>query len=139
MATKYAPDAHTKLIHTGDHGNTVTYVYEAELAAGNGDVLRYGKIPGGTRVTNLRIITADTGGTSTIDVGFAPVSGSSPTADAKYWFDDKDTSGQANDATSASLPVLITADVWLEVLANGAFTGTPKVTIIVTGINEGVK
>jgi len=140
MANIFAPDATNKLLHTGDHGNVVQYVYEVAKAASSGDVIFMGKIPAGIRVTGVRAKTEDTAATGTIDVGYAPADGAAPVAAPAYWFDDLDTSGQATDGSSASLPIRFERDVWLQVLVNTtAFTGTPKLTFVVTGINEGVK
>ena len=140
MATLYSPDANNKLLHTGDHGNAVIYTYEYDAAASSADVLRLGKIPAGTRVTSVRLIGEDTGTSVTLDVGYAPADGTAPTAAPSYWWNDLDTSTAAVDVTSGSLPIRFERDVWLEALVNSAnFTGTPKLTFIVTGINEGVK
>lgn len=140
MAYIYAPDANNKLLHTGDHGNTVTYYYENASAGNSADVIRMGKIPAGIRVTDLRLIAEDTGTGNTLDVGYAPADGATPAANANYWFNDKDTASAAVDSTSGALPIRFERDVWLEVLINSQnLTGTPKISIIVTGINEGVK
>lgn len=140
MANVFAADATNKLLHTGEYGNTVTYVYEADLAANSADVIFMGKIPAGIRVTGLRLKTEDTGSTSTLDVGYAPADGAAPSAVANYWFNDVDTSGAAYDGSSTAGPIRFERDVWLQVLVNAAnLTGTPLIQIIVTGVNEGVK
>ena len=139
MATIYAPDANNKLLHTGESGNTVTYVYSNASAANSADVIRMGKIPAGTRVTDVRIKAADTGTGNTLDVGYAPV-GSSPTATPAYWWDNLDTATAAVDARSTASPIKFERDVWLEILVNSAnFTGTPLIEVVVYGVNEGVK
>jgi len=140
MANVFAADAGNKLLHTGEYGNVVQYVYEADVAANSTDVIFMGKIPAGIRVTGLRLKTEDTGSTSTLDVGYAPADGAAPVASANYWFNDVDTSGAAYDGSSTAGPIRFERDVWLQVLVNTAnLTGTPLIQIIVTGINEGVK
>jgi len=140
MANIFAPDAITKLLHTGDHGNVVQYVYEVEKAANAADVIFMGKIPAGIRVTNVRGIFADIGTGNTLDVGYAPADGAVPVAAANYWWNDLDVASAAVDAVSAALPIRFERDVWLQILVNAQnFTGTPKLVLIVTGINEGVK
>lgn len=140
MANVFAADATNKLLHTGEYGNAVTYVYEADVAANSGDVIYLGKIPAGTRVTDVRWTAEDTGSTSTIDLGYLPADGATPAAAQSYWFNDYDTSGAATDTRSASRPIRFERDVWLTVLVNSAnFTGTPLINVTVYGVNEGVK
>jgi hypothetical protein len=140
MANVFAPDANNKLLHTGEYGNVVQYVYEVEKAANAADVIFMGKIPAGIRVTNVRGIFADTGTGNTLDVGYAPADGAAPVAAANYWWNDLDAAAAAVDGVSAALPIRFERDVWLQILVNAQnFTGTPKLILIVTGINEGVK
>ena len=139
MATIYAPDANNKLLHTGETGNAVVYTYSNASAANSADVIRLGKIPAGTRVTDVRLKCADTGTGNTLDVGYSPV-GDSPTADAAYWWDNLDTATAAVDVRSSARPVKFERDVWLEILVNSAnFTGTPQIDVVIYGANEGVK
>ena len=84
MANVFAPDAITKILHTGDHGNAVQYVYEVAKAGNAADVIYMGKIPAGIRVTNVRAQFADIGTGNTLDVGYAPADGAAPTAVANY-------------------------------------------------------
>ena len=140
MANVFAADANNKLLHTGEYGNVVQYVYEVEKAANAADVIFMGKIPAGIRVTNVRAQFADIGTGNTLDVGYAPADGAAPTAVANYWWNDLDAASAAVDAVSASAPIRFERDVWLQILVNAQnLTGTPKLTLIVTGINEGVK
>ena len=140
MANIFAPDATNELLHTGEYVNVVQYVYENDSAANAADVIFMGKIPAGIRVTGLRAKVEDTGAGNTLDIGYAPADGTSPTAVADYWFDGVDTATAAIDSTSTAAPIRFERDVWLQVLVNSAnFTGTPKIILVVTGINEGVK
>jgi len=140
MANVFAPDAITKILHTGDHGNAVQYVYEVAKAGNAADVIYMGKIPAGIRVTAVQIIAEDTGTGNTLDVGYAPADGAAPVAAPSYWWNDLDVASAAVDAVSAAAPIRFERDVWLQILVNAKnFTGTPKLTLIVTGINEGVK
>ena len=140
MANVFAPDAITKILHTGDHGNAVQYVYEVAKAGNAADVIYMGKIPAGIRVTAVQIIAEDTGTGNTLDVGYAPADGAAPVAAPAYWWDDLNAASAAVNALSTALPIRFERDVWLQVLINTqALTGTPKIVLIVTGINEGVK
>lgn len=140
MATFFAPDANDKLLHTGEYGNVVQYVYQIARGANSADVLRMGKIPAGIRVTDMRLKAEDTGTGNTLDVGYSPADGAAPTAVANYWWNDLDTATAAVDVRSTALPIRFERDVWLDILINSAnLTGTPLITVVVTGINEGVK
>ena len=140
MATIFADDANNKLLHTGEYGNVVQYVYEIAKGASATDVLRMGRIPAGIRVTDVRLKSADTGTGNTLDVGYSPADGTAPTANANYWWDNLDTATAAVDVRSTAEPIRFERDVWLDILVNSAnLTGTPKIVVVVTGINEGVK
>lgn len=140
MANIFAANAINAIRHACEYGNTVTHEYTYTGAGPQNDKIYFGQIPAGTRVTNVRLIADDCGTSVTLDLGYSPVDGSSPTEDLTAWFSNRDVATAAVDAVSGTRPVTLDRDVWLVGTIEGAaFTGTPTITVIVQGVSLGIK
>jgi hypothetical protein len=140
MADLYSSTYKTAAGFSAEMGNAWTADFEADMAAASADVIYVGVIPAGVRVTQVRIISEDTGSTSTIDVGYAPEDGTTPTAAPNYWWNDLDTSGAAVAGFSSAYPVQFDKPVRVRILVNSAdFTGTPRISLQFFGEMVGAK
>lgn len=140
MANLYSSTYKTSPGFSAEKGNAFVADFEADMAAASTDVIHVGVLPAGVRITMVRIIAEDTGSTSTIDVGYAPEDGTTPTAVPAYWWNDLDTSGAAVAAFSSAYPVQFDKPVRVTVLVNSAdFTGTPRISLQFYGEMVGAK
>lgn len=140
MADIFAPTYKKAAGFASNYGNAWTADYEYDGAANSGDVIYMGVIPAGVRVTQVRIISEDTGTSVTLDVGYTPEDGTTPAESLAYWWNDLDTSAAAVNSFSAAYPVQFDKPVRVRILVNAAnFTGTPRISLQFMGEMVGAK
>jgi hypothetical protein len=136
MANVTSPDIVHKVRHMAEFGNCISEDFPALALTGVAATEKayVGVIPAGTRVQKLRVVTsALLSATSTIDVGFEPLSGTDPTADNDYWFNDLAADAAIN-AVSAAEPITFNKAVKIVVLVNTAdVENSPTVTVYYAG------
>jgi hypothetical protein len=136
MANVTATDLTKKILHMAEFGNAVSEDFPALALTGvNATEKAYlGIIPAGTRVHEMRLVTSGTLGASTsVDLGYEPVDGSSPAAVNNYWLNDL-TSTAALNSVSAAEPITFNKAVKIVLLVNTAnVTGSPTATVYYQG------
>lgn len=122
------------------YGNAFKKSFTAEKVAQIADVLYLGRIPAGTRVTDVTLIIATGPASATCKIGYTPVSpNTSPAAVDDYWF-AAGTGLTTNAATpSKSQPITFAYDVDIIATIAGAATNASKITVVVGGEILGVK
>lgn len=129
------------------YGNeAVHYGKIAPSAPDTSGILRVLRIPGGTRIDDLTVVNDDCDSTTvpalTCSVGYSPVDGSSPAANATYWFAAGQTFLQAAArSTSTSKPITFTKDVYVDIEIGAiakSFIAGAEIHVIARGENVGV-
>jgi len=137
-----AADLFSKTLHMAEYGNATKEDYGPLALTGvlQTEKAYVGIIPAGTRVTDVRVITSATlGAATTLSLGYEPVDGSDPAADATYWF-NATASTSALNATSASLPKTFDKPVKIvATVGGGNVAASPTITVVVDGKAVGVK
>lgn len=145
MATVSASDLNIKPLHQSSFGNAVIYEGNVTPTVGaTSDVYRVLRIPGGTRITGLEVISEDldsAGPAIACKVGYTPVNSTDgPTADDDYWFPTASTLLQSAARTASKAHAITFAyDVWVDItLSAGATTfASGKVSVVATGFGVG--
>lgn len=144
--TQYAAtDIGNKPIHESSFGNAVIYEGNVTPTGGtSGDVYRVLRIPGGTRITSLKVVSEDldsAGPSIACKVGYTPVNSSDgPTADDDYWFPTASTLLQSAAVTdSKSHPISFDYDVYVDITltASAATFASGKISVIAQGFGIG--
>lgn len=142
MANAKAADLHKKVQHMTQFGNGWSEDYGAVSASGvnQNEKVYLGVIPAGVRVQDVRLITSGTlGASTTVDLGYEPVDGSSPSADGDYWQANL-ASTSALNTTSSAAPITFEKDVFLVATVEGAnVSGSPTMSAVAQGKCVGVK
>ena len=146
MAEFLAADLHSKLLHVGPFGNGWSSdgkVTPTALAAP--DTLKPLRIPGGIRVDQLMVNCddLDSGGSPlvTLDVGYTPVDGSSPTENTTY-FVTAMTEAKAGGILNCRFdPITFqkSVDILINVNAAADTFQAGDIVVIAKGQNVGVK
>lgn len=118
------------------------YTDQASITAtpATGDVWRFLVIPAGTEVRSITIQNADLGTAAPLDLGFAPVDGSSGTAAA--FLDDYAAGTAAATGVTYLLatPVKVETDSFLQAVFGTISSGASgAVTVAVNGVLLGAK
>ena len=122
MTTLAATDLNIKNIHQSSFGNAVIYEGKVTLSANPtaADLIRLVRIPGGTRVVRVEILTDDLDAHVSPELaikgGYTPVnSDDGPTADDDYWWATGATILQSSGRKeSTSDPKTFDYDVWVD-------------------------
>jgi hypothetical protein len=142
MASVVASDYNTKLLHTAEAGNCNIEDYGPVALTGvlQNEEATLGKIPAGSRVEEVRVITSGTfGASTTLSLGYKPIDGATPAADATYWF-NAEASTAALNQVSAGLPKTFDRDVAIVAKIGGAaVTGSPTITVVASSKFLGAK
>jgi len=130
--------------HAGEYGNAAVWgpdVPFVKAGVGIGDVLRICRIPAGGRVDDMKLVFDDCGTSMTLKLGYAPVnSADGPSAVDDYWGTGIDVAAAAGAHRSIAHPITFDYDVYVTVtVATAAFTGSPKLTVVATGVATGTK
>lgn len=142
MADVFAAGYPTPNAFSAEKGNAWIGNFEIVSAAANsGDKIYLGIIPAGVRVDLVRGSFGDTGTGNTIDVGYEPVDGSTPSAVLNYWWNDLDTATAAVPlAWSNGAPIMFDKPVKVVILVNSAnLAGTPTLRLTMIGEMVGAK
>lgn len=130
--------------HAGEYGNKSVWGPDfpfQQAGIVNTDVLRICRIPAGARVDDFKAVFDDCGTGVTLDFGYAPVNPSDgPAAVDDYWGSAIDVAAAAGAHRSLAHPITFDYDVYVTATVGGAnFTGSPKITIVASGVATGTK
>lgn len=129
MATLNASTA-TQFAPTSPDGATLNPIYTYTGGAAANDVLNVVKLPKGTVVSDIQVFTNSANAGLTLDVGFAPLDGS--TADADAYIEGGDVAAAARvRANTATAPGRLAGDSHLTVTFLGAAMSAGTVLTIV--------
>lgn len=136
MGSIYAKDYNQKPLHMSAHGNAWSEDYSAVAAPKIGDKLYLGVIPAGVRVYEVRLKHGAAGATATLDFGYEPFDGDTPTADDDYWLSVADVAA-AGVKRSDSAAITFNRPVKLVLTAGGANYASGAFEVVVLGKTVG--
>jgi hypothetical protein len=105
------------------------------------DVLKILQLPAGARVDDAKLVFDDCGTGMTLKFGYMPVnSDDGPSAVDDYWGTGIDVATAAGVHRSAAHPITFDYPVWVTAtVASAAFTGSPKLSAVMSGEATGTK
>lgn len=122
------------------YGNAFKKSYTAAKVAQIADILYLGRIPAGTRVTDVNLILAAGPASATCKIGYTPVSPNTlPAAVDNYWFAAATQLTAAGITASPAQPITFTYDVDIIATIAGAATNGSAITVTVSGEILGVR
>lgn len=122
------------------YGNAFKRSFTAEKVAQITDVVTVGRIPAGTRVTDVKLIIATGPASVTCKIGYTPVSPNTlPAASDAYWFALSTGLTTAAATQSIAQPITFAYDVDIIATIAGAATNASKITVVVDGEILGVR
>ena len=142
MADIFATGYSSPNSFSAEMGNAFIATFShASAAAAAGDKIYMGILPAGVRIDLVRANFSDTGTGNTVDVGYEPVDGSTPSAVLNYWWNDLDTASAALPAAfSSAAPIAFDKPVKVVILVNSAdLSGTPTFRLTFLGDMVGAK
>jgi hypothetical protein len=141
MANLKATDFQTKQTRLGVNGGAIIETFEfAQPNVANGDKIYLGVLDAGVLYTDVKLVFDDCGVAPTLTLGYEPYNHADFVANNTYWLPATDVFTAAGAVVSKAQPIEFTNKVALvATVGGGAFTGTPKITAVVTGNGLGYK
>lgn len=142
MANVTAADFGKKPIHMAEFGNCVSEDFAALALTGvNQNEKAYiGVIPAGTRVQDVRVVTSGTlGAATTLSLGYEPVDGSNPAADATYWMNATTSTSALDVRPTAAAKTFDYAVKIVATVGGGNVASSPTIAVWYQGKAVGAK